>query len=132
MLLLVGFAFFTFGCASSAETEDPLNVTPAHVFYDSHNGQEVSVNAGDIFFVKLKETPSSGYRWKVEPYDFNYLLYKGKKFQSDSDDPEDVAASGVQIFGFEARRKGTTELKFTQVGPGIENNAEYSLKITIN
>ncbi|MEQ4300229.1 protease inhibitor I42 family protein [Plantactinospora sp. B6F1] len=66
-------------------------------------GRSCPAAPGDLVVVQLTETPSSGYRWRLDAVDSAVLAPAGDSFR-----PEREGLGGA----------GTRQLRFTATGPG--------------
>lgn len=72
------------------------------------NGRTVSLSAGSTFYVRLKENPTTGYRWSHD-------TIEGIEWVSDhyklSDADAGIGAESIRIFEFRATKCGSYHLK---------------------
>jgi|SRR5215204_3700833 predicted secreted protein len=73
---------------------------------EQDRGRTIEVAEGDIFTVRLKENPTTGYRWSVETT--NGLEQVGDDFEAGGGA---IGAAGVRVFEFRATRPGSHKLR---------------------
>lgn len=73
---------------------------------EQDNGRTVELGAGDVVTVRLKENPTTGYRWAIE---------NAGALESIGDDFEGgggaIGAGGTRVLQFRASRAGSHELR---------------------
>ncbi len=77
-------------------------------FDHKDNGSLVEARRGDVIIISLHETPSTGYRWKVENIDQEVLQFQKADFLLDP--RAGIGGGGIRNFTFQAIQKGTTNL----------------------
>jgi inhibitor of cysteine peptidase len=71
-------------------------------------GGPIRVQARKAFAISLEGNPTTGYIWQAN-FESHYLVIVGQTFEPAS---EAVGAGGREVFQFQARTKGTTEISF--------------------
>jgi inhibitor of cysteine peptidase len=79
------------------------------VVTQSDDGKSIQVRPGDVFLIRLPESPTTGYRWAVAHGDEAILPLQGTDFQESAG--AGVGGGGLQTFRFQAQRAGTVELE---------------------
>ena len=72
---------------------------------EQDSGRSVNVNLGSLFSVRLKENPTTGYRWTVESA--SGLEQVGDHFEGGGA----IGAAGIRQLQFRAIRAGSSELR---------------------
>ncbi len=76
---------------------------------DADNGASVTLSAGEQLTVRLAENPTTGYRWRAEPWDGSLLELTGDEYQAPGD--ARPGAAGEHEWHFVARRPGGGSLR---------------------
>jgi inhibitor of cysteine peptidase len=100
LLFLVGCGTTNIGGGGSAS-----NVT----LTEADKGKTIDVNQSAEVLFRLKENPTTGYRWAIDQNDDTLLPLRSSNFSSTSDAP--VGAGGTRIFTFIAKQPGTVHLQ---------------------
>ena len=75
------------------------------VLSELDRGRTVTMNKGSILTVRLKENPTTGYRWSVS-------IIEGLELISDHNDTGGaVGANNVRVFKFRSNQSGTYNMK---------------------
>jgi inhibitor of cysteine peptidase len=73
------------------------------------NGKLIKPRQGDVIIVSLQETPTTGYRWAVDPIDEKILELKDEGFRIA---PEaGIGRSGTRTFTFRVIAAGSVQLQ---------------------
>ncbi len=75
---------------------------------DADRGSTVEVRQDGLLLVRLAETPTSGYRWTLEPLDEQVLVPEGSRFTAAAG--AGPGAPGQRTFSFRAARPGTARV----------------------
>jgi inhibitor of cysteine peptidase len=75
------------------------------------NGRSLTIKEGDIFSIKLRGNPTTGYSWQLSSADKSILNLIEKKFIPEKKKKNIVGSGGTDIFIFEAVGSGKTDLK---------------------
>jgi inhibitor of cysteine peptidase len=70
----------------------------------SHHGQTILLPMGSTLKVRLKENPTTGYRWEVEGPGDEYMQISSVDF--DISDTAAIGAGGVKTFSFVPVKSG--------------------------
>jgi len=73
---------------------------------EQDNGRTVEVNAGDVVTVRLKENPTTGFRWTVESA--GGLVLAGDEYEGGGGG---MGAAGVRVLQFRSPGAGAHELR---------------------
>jgi predicted secreted protein len=76
------------------------------ILSEQDRGRTIEVAEGDVITVRLKENPTTGYRWSVDTT--NGLELVGDRFEAGGDA---IGAAGVRVSEFRATRAGSHELR---------------------
>jgi predicted secreted protein len=76
------------------------------ILSEQDRGRTVEVPAGSVITVRLKENPTTGYRWSVEAT--NGLEQVGDRFEAGG---AAIGAAGERVFQFRATRAGSHKLR---------------------
>jgi inhibitor of cysteine peptidase len=66
----------------------------------------VKIEPGEVINIRLKENPTTGYRWRMETE--SEMQQMNDRFSTE----ETIGATGVHEFQFSSRNPGTYELRF--------------------
>lgn len=100
---------------------------------DNDNGQNFTVQAGDVITLTLVSNPTTGYSWQVMEIDQTILLQRGDPEYNQSPGTEGlVGAGGVETFHFEAIGTGDTILTLGYARPweSVPPIEEFSIQVT--
>jgi inhibitor of cysteine peptidase len=76
-----------------------------YVFGEKDNGASVQVQFGAKITIKLKENPTTGYRWTISSIDEALLVPDGDEFLPP--DQKAPGAGGLRTFFFRAKSTGS-------------------------
>jgi inhibitor of cysteine peptidase len=79
-------------------------------FDEASDGQRVQAVVGEQFRVKLKENPTTGFRWKLDADRAGLLRLLGEWFEPAGLQP---GAGGVHTWEFQCAEQGEAALAFT-------------------
>ena len=82
---------------------------PATILTDADNGAHVEARPTDEIVVRLRENPTTGFRWQIDQI-VGPLLLAGDSFELDSS-PR-IGTGGVHEFRFQANAAGSGSLAF--------------------
>jgi predicted secreted protein len=82
------------------------------ILTEGDRGRTVEVAAGSLVTVRLRENPTTGYRWTVESMGGLELI--GDRFEPGGA----VGAAGVRVLEFRATRRGTHAIR-------VQNRREW-------
>lgn len=94
--------------------------------------EEISVNAGEDFNVRLESNPSTGYEWKMTTSPNTAVVQpNGSEFKPAGQAM--AGAPGLQVFKFKAVAKGDTSMVFQNIGPGSSAPVSWThnVKVTV-
>lgn len=74
------------------------------ILNEQDSGRTIDIKVGNVFTVRLKENPTTGYRWTVETA--SGLEQIGDHFEAGVA----IGAAGVRVFQFRSTRVGSYEL----------------------
>lgn len=72
---------------------------------------QITVNTGDTFAIKLNANMTTGYTWQVSIADDDIVTLKDSTYQTDNDNK--VGSGGIRTFVFYAVSSGTTDITLT-------------------
>ena len=72
-----------------------------------NNGSQLKAHPADEIVVRLRENPSTGFRWQIDQVD-GPLTFNGESFVLDS--PPQIGGGGVHEFRFLATAPGSARL----------------------
>ena len=95
----------------------------------SQDGQTVAARSGDLLELKLRENPTTGFRWQVHELN-NSIVLENAQFISGS---SAVGDAGMRVFTFRAVSPGSTplQMKLLREWEG-DNSITAWFRITIN
>lgn len=97
------------------------------------SGKTVKLDRGDTLRVKLRETPGTGYNWRVTKKPASSVLkLKSNVFKLDPQTPEgpSVGGPGTRTLTYRVKGEGTTSLTIKLFPPGRGTKADK--KFTLN
>ena len=100
------------------------------------SGKTVSLDRGDTLRIKLRETPGTGYGWRVTKKPSGAVAtLKSNAFKVDPQKPGSptVGGPGTRIFTYRAKADGTTSLTIKLFPPGRGTKAakKFTLKLAV-
>ena len=105
------------------------NCTPTIELNEVHQGRTFDVTNSSLILIKLKENPSTGYRWIVNSFDDSIIKVQGSNYSADSDNG--LGGSGVHAFTFEAKSLGTTSIHLELERSWEKSNAIKHFEVTL-
>jgi inhibitor of cysteine peptidase len=75
---------------------------------DTQNGTNVVVEVGQTVVIKLKETPTTGYRWTLQVPEADAVKVTDSNWQPAPD--AEIGAAGWRVFCLLIRRKGSIQI----------------------
>lgn len=81
----------------------------------ANSGEEVAVDTGDQFEVRLESNPSTGYEWQINPLSLQFIALVSSTFEAAEGDL--VGAPGTAVFVFSADEPGAEILRLEYVRP---------------
>jgi len=118
------FGAFCLSSLGGSNIKQPINfawaenspTTPDMVVTEKNNGDAVKLKTGQLIEVRLESNATTGYEWTIVKQDEEALKMIGK--------PAFIApqtgragAAGQQVFLFQAKKTGLTELRFVYARP---------------
>ena len=107
----------------------------SNVYSDSETGEEITIDSGERFEVRLESNPSTGYLWILDENSPMDLI----KFESMTHEPFEsandvVGAAGMDVFTFEAAKEGAGILRLEYIRsfddpPIPERVVEYIVRV---
>ena len=76
---------------------------------EADKGKTIDVPQGTEVLIRLKENPTTGYRWAIDQNDDTVLPLQSSNFSSTPGAA--VGAGGTRIFTFTAKQPGTAHLQ---------------------
>lgn len=80
-----------------------LNLTQAD------KGKSFEVHRDDVIVIRLKENPSTGYRWAVDKADDRILAFQSSEFSLPADTK--IGGGGMRTFAFKAKTADTVHIQ---------------------
>jgi len=96
----------------------------------NHRSSEFEVEVGDKIRVELCSNPTTGFQWDYETTIENVLKEEDHDFEEPKGDVP--GAAGIEVWTFEAVKKGTTEVQMEYSQPwegGLK--AEWTYTVTV-
>ncbi len=119
LLLISIIALFLSSCVGPFTIED--------------NGTTVNLSTDDPFEIDLSANASTGYLWKILPYDSTVIKQVGKpEFKSNNDGA--IGSAGIITFKFQTIADGQTDLKLVYHRRWEENEPPaktFEMKIVV-
>lgn len=98
----------------------------------TQNGGEVTVQVGDLLLLKLPESPTTGFRWRLLDVGKGAVLLEREDFQLGA--MPAVGAAGTKVFAFRGVQPGTSELRVSlsrEWAPGQPDADRFSVKVSV-
>jgi inhibitor of cysteine peptidase len=98
---------------------------------EKRNGSDVEVYVGDVVSVRLRENPTTGFRWRWTDAG-GVLSFETSSFEPG--DPSHPGAGGVRRVEFRAAEKGRAELALTLARgfePAGTKPADFRVRVTV-
>ncbi len=100
---------------------------PATILTDADNGAHVEARPTDEIVVRLRENPTTGFRWQIDRVDGPLSLAEDS-FELDTD--PGIGTGGVREFRFRANASGHGGLAFKH-WQSWEGNASVTARFTV-
>jgi inhibitor of cysteine peptidase len=85
------------------------------VVSESDRGRTISASLGDTIEVELPESPTTGFRWTIAPFDTHVLELKSNEFLPNAG--AGVGGGGRRFVRLSAKGRGSTTLEFMLARP---------------
>jgi inhibitor of cysteine peptidase len=86
--------------------------TQGTLITDADNGEQITIQSGDVVTVSLVSNPTTGYSWQVMETGNTILVQDGHPEYKEAPGSESlVGAGGTEVFRFKAVETGTTMLE---------------------
>ena len=76
----------------------------------NNNNKIINANINELITIKLKENPTTGYRWKLNEFDKKILELLDSKYNALS---PGIGGGGMRSFTFNPIEKGKTKIQLT-------------------
>ena len=76
---------------------------------ETDNGKDFEIRPGDVISIRLAESPTTGYKWRVLPIDRLIIMPQDSKFLIGSGSR--IGGGGIRTFDFKAKSFGTTAIE---------------------
>src|SRR5689334_14785371 len=99
---------------------------------EQDNNRSIAVQTGDQLLLTLRENASTGFRWRLDPYDENVLSLESNAFSPPS--TSQVGASGNRLISFRAIAPGRTVIRLRNLRswePPEKVAAEFAVNISV-
>ena len=108
---LATLALLALGCGgrTADSLADEHRPVPARVVREADRGATVQLRAGEIFEVRLIESPTTGFRWSVEGDNEGIVGLVSSVYSPGA--PSTPGAGGERVFTFEGKRAGVSRLR---------------------
>jgi inhibitor of cysteine peptidase len=81
---------------------------PEIIITEVDDGKSLRVRTGDSFVVRLRESPTTGYRWAIDTTNAAVLSPRRSEFVQDAEAA--IGGGGLRNFEFQTLRQGTADL----------------------
>ena len=98
------------------------------------HSDEIEVPAGDTFIRKLGSNQTTGFQWGEEAVIDDKGVLKQTDYEFVEPDTDKVGASGLEVWKFEALKKGTTKVSMSYDRPwegGEKGEWTYEITVTV-
>jgi inhibitor of cysteine peptidase len=92
-------------------------------------GRTLEIDNSDLIFIRLKENPSTGYRWQLHSFDEGIIKFKGSDYSMNSRNK--FGGEGIATFTFEAKSPGTAIIQLRLERDWEKNNPIKSFEATL-
>jgi inhibitor of cysteine peptidase len=75
------------------------------------NNKTFDAKLGDLIIITIKESPTTGYRWKLGRIDEGLVVMEDSKYHIDPDSR--IGGGGTRTFTIRVRSPGTTKIQLT-------------------
>jgi len=101
------------------------------------SGKTVNLDEGDTLKIKLRETPGTGYNWRVTDKPASSVLkLKSNVFKMDPQTPEgpSIGGPGTRTLTYKVKGEGATSLtiKLFPPGRGTKADKKFTLKVKVS
>jgi inhibitor of cysteine peptidase len=97
---------------------------------ESDRGRTFSASLGDTIRVELPESPTTGFRWSMAPFDSGILELKADEFLPNGG--AGVGGGGRRVFRLAAKGRGNTTLDFMLARPWEAGAPRSRFTITLS
>jgi predicted secreted protein len=94
------------------------------------SGKLFDIDNGSLILIKLKENPSTRYKWVVHSFDDKIIQFKGLNNSTESGNR--LGESGVTTFTFEAQSLGTTIIQLQLERNWDKSNPINQFKVSLH
>jgi inhibitor of cysteine peptidase len=77
---------------------------------EADNGKSLKIGLGDAVTIRLKENPTTGYRWAVDRIDNQVLQTEASDFNAGT--AGGIGSGGEHTFSFRSKKTGTAGIQF--------------------
>jgi predicted secreted protein len=91
-------------------SQEQTSQTATQVFTEAVFDQSITVPARATFAFRLRENPTTGYRWEVKTW--GVVVQIGDQFEPPAGDPPMLGAGGVHVFVFTTTQHGLGRIQF--------------------
>ena len=129
ILILVIFiaSLSPLSCVTSRDIH--VNISCDQFAEDHSMIQEYQIEIGDKIIIRLCSNPTTGFEWKYETSADNILIEEDHDFEESK---ENVAgASGIEVWTFEAKANGITEIDMVYSKSSAVEQVEWSFTMFV-
>ena len=88
------------------------------------------IENGSLVLIKLKENPSTGYKWIVHYFDDRVIQFKGSNYSTESENR--LGGGGADTFTFQARSSGITIIQLQLERTWDKSNRMNQFEVTLH
>ena len=101
---------------------------------DVNGNKTVGVRTGQLLYLSFEANPTTGYLWELEEGQDHEILKRIGKFRYVHSSRR-IGDGGVQVFRFEALKKGKLDMSFKYARPwekDVKPVKEYTVRVFVN
>ena len=92
------------------------------------NGKTFEIDRGGLILIRLAESPTTGYRWKVNAVDDQRITLHDSKFNPGTG----IGGGGVSTFAFKAESPGKTVIRLQLERPWEKGISRNRFEVSLN
>ena len=99
------------------------------------NGATVHVTRGATVRIRLRENPSTGYRWRITTAPARSVLrFTGSTYLPDAHAPRVVGSGGTRVWTYRALGSGRATVALALIPPGLRRHpaGRYRLQVRVS
>jgi inhibitor of cysteine peptidase len=86
------------------------NTDPMITLTQTDNGKSITLKLNQTLVISLRENPTTGFQWAIDPFPLSLLLLTASQYSSTSQ-PGLVGGGGQRILTFQAHKAGAEKLQ---------------------